>query len=399
MALITCAECGKQISSRAAACPSCGDPVETKRQPVISHDVSIRRWGKYILAAIISAYFVTIWVTREDSVRDKPSAERQSSTPQQALKNVNNSKPAIDNRSHLLGELGQITKVLDRYPCANRKNCTGEFDIESVDLNGDKQPEYQVSKNAYCGSGGCDTVLLMKSPRGWEALASIELGYIKIEKEMSRNMKNVSVWQNKEIINGEFTYDVTRFSWDGTAYQTVSARREDQSGKAVQAISSSKQQSPMPDQQATSRSKQKPPPPEEPRIFQLGEALKVGYTAYEVLDAYWTDKLPKRYGSEDRPDASFLIIDLAVENRDNQERTVPPFKLVDESGAEYGTSSKAWLLDKSLGLIVNLNPGVQRQGLIVFDVPRSHSYKLKLSGGFWSGASALVQIPKDIETK
>lgn len=35
MALIACAECGKEISDKAAACPGCGAPVKTRPQPTL----------------------------------------------------------------------------------------------------------------------------------------------------------------------------------------------------------------------------------------------------------------------------------------------------------------------------------------------------------------------------
>ena len=44
MALITCPDCGNQVSSRAASCPKCGAPVrpkeETKSDEVKKNDVS-----------------------------------------------------------------------------------------------------------------------------------------------------------------------------------------------------------------------------------------------------------------------------------------------------------------------------------------------------------------------
>jgi hypothetical protein len=42
---------------------------------------------------------------------------------------------------------------------------------------------------------------------------------------------------------------------------------------------------------------------------------------------------------------------------------------------------------------LTLNP--DKNGVIVFDVPSYYGYKLKLSGGFWSSADALVAISPD----
>ena len=54
--------------------------------------------------------------------------------------------------------------------------------------------------------------------------------------------------------------------------------------------------------------------------------------------------------------------------------------------------SKAWAVDGSIGVLESLNPSVKTQGFIVFDVPTNHKYKLKVSGGYWSGEDALIEI-------
>jgi hypothetical protein len=83
---------------------------------------------------------------------------------------------------------------------------------------------------------------------------------------------------------------------------------------------------------------------------------------------------------------------LSVRNDDKKPRNIPPFKLIDNRGAEYQTSSKAWGVEDNIGVIESLNPSVTKNGLIVFDVPKSRSYKLKVSGGYWSKEDALIEI-------
>lgn len=68
MALITCPDCGKQISSSAPSCPNCGRPINTKvRCPkcgssntkVItgaSKAASIVLWGPFAANKVISKY-------------------------------------------------------------------------------------------------------------------------------------------------------------------------------------------------------------------------------------------------------------------------------------------------------------------------------------------------------
>jgi hypothetical protein len=71
---------------------------------------------------------------------------------------------------------------------------------------------------------------------------------------------------------------------------------------------------------------------------------------------------------------------------------IPPLKLVDENNAEYEASSKGWAVKESIGIITTLNPGVQKKGTAVFDVPKGHVYKLKISGGYFSAEDTLINL-------
>ncbi|MEX2287556.1 MAG: DUF4352 domain-containing protein [Planctomycetaceae bacterium] len=129
--------------------------------------------------------------------------------------------------------------------------------------------------------------------------------------------------------------------------------------------------------------------------YQMRETISIGYTSYTVWKAWWPNKLSDNQFLNEKPDASWLFVELSVRNDDKKERTIPPFELIDENGAEYGASAKSWQVEQSIGILDSLNPGVSKQGRIVFDVPRNHSYKLKISGGFWSSDTALISIKDD----
>ena len=91
-----------------------------------------------------------------------------------------------------------------------------------------------------------------------------------------------------------------------------------------------------------------------------------------------------------RPDAKFLVIHLSVKNLDNKQRSIAPFKLLDYSRREY--SSKSMLSNSELDWLVSLNPGVEKKGQIVFDIPGYREYWLLLKGGWWSEELAYVQV-------
>lgn len=128
------------------------------------------------------------------------------------------------------------------------------------------------------------------------------------------------------------------------------------------------------------------------KTYKLEETAYVGYTSYGVWKAFYRNQLSNNPYMNQSPDAAYLFVDLTVRNNDTKARTIAPFKLIDENGAEYETSSKAWSVDGSIGILNSLNPGVEKRGYIVFDCPRDKRYKLLISGGYWSADKALVDL-------
>ncbi len=129
-----------------------------------------------------------------------------------------------------------------------------------------------------------------------------------------------------------------------------------------------------------------------PVAHKIGDTAHVGYTSYAVWKVFYRDKLSNNQYLNQPPDATYLFVDLTVRNNDKAARTIAPFKLIDENGAEYETSSKAWSVEGGIGMLDSLNPGVSKRGYIVFDVPRGKHYKLEISGGYWSKDKALVDL-------
>jgi len=127
-------------------------------------------------------------------------------------------------------------------------------------------------------------------------------------------------------------------------------------------------------------------------VYKMGDTVHVGYTSYCVWRSWWSKRLSDNEFLDDRPDAMFLFVELTVRNDDKKARSIPPFELVDENGAEYETTSKGWAVDGSIGVLESLNPSVRKQGFIVFDVPTNHEYRLKVSGGYWSTENAFIAL-------
>lgn len=48
---------------------------------------------------------------------------------------------------------------------------------------------------------------------------------------------------------------------------------------------------------------------------------------------------------DDKPDAMFLFVDITIRNDEKKARSISPFNLIDENGAEYETTSKGWAVE------------------------------------------------------
>jgi len=127
-------------------------------------------------------------------------------------------------------------------------------------------------------------------------------------------------------------------------------------------------------------------------VYSQGQTVQIGYTSYLVSDSWWSMTLSDNEYLDQKPDAVYLFVNLTVKNNDKEPREIPSFKLIDENNAEYEVSSKGWSVSGSIGVLDSLNPDVQKSGTIVFDVPAGHKYKLLVSGGYWSGDSALITL-------
>lgn len=131
---------------------------------------------------------------------------------------------------------------------------------------------------------------------------------------------------------------------------------------------------------------------ESKKIYKEGDDVSIGYTSYSVSQSIWSNHLSDNEFLDQKPDAMFLLVELTVKNNDKKPRSIPPFKLIDENGAEYETSSKSFAMKGSIDVLDSLNPSVQKQGYIVFDIPINHQYKLKVSGGYWSSEDTFIEL-------
>ena len=134
-------------------------------------------------------------------------------------------------------------------------------------------------------------------------------------------------------------------------------------------------------------------------IYNENEFFESGYLKYIVTKSWWSNRLHRNQYINQRPNAVYLFVEVAVQNIDSQPRVIPPFRLVDENDAVYSTSSNSWVVENSIGIMETLNPNVSKRGIVVFDVPKDKKYALQLLGGYWSGEAVFVLLsPKSSQT-
>jgi len=132
-------------------------------------------------------------------------------------------------------------------------------------------------------------------------------------------------------------------------------------------------------------------PKQEQKVYEERETVSIGSMSYTVLRTWWSDRLSNKwYHRDEKPDAMYLFVELAVGNNDKIPRRIPSLILIDGKYREHGEKISG-LVEGELETLDSLNPGVRRNGIIVFDV-HPQRYMLKVSGGFLSFKSALILL-------
>lgn len=142
---------------------------------------------------------------------------------------------------------------------------------------------------------------------------------------------------------------------------------------------------------------EKPIESEVPTYNKIGDQIEVGNFSYVVNGVKYAKTLGNEFVRQ-TADGYFLVVDLTFRNNDNEEHTLDNsfFKLTDESGTEFSTSSEgATALEMSGSetlFLKSCNPQISKRGFVVFEVPEKKIFDIHLSGGFWNGKTALVKL-------
>ena len=140
---------------------------------------------------------------------------------------------------------------------------------------------------------------------------------------------------------------------------------------------------------------ERPAPPPPPAVYKTGELAIVSGLSYAVALSAWSNSISKNSIINVPPRASYLIVGIVVINVNREAYLLPPLHLVDENGTEYSPSPHSLRMENALGPVENLNPEVPVTGLLLFDVPRKHTYRLKVRAGLWSTEHAYILLEPD----
>jgi hypothetical protein len=133
------------------------------------------------------------------------------------------------------------------------------------------------------------------------------------------------------------------------------------------------------------------------RYARIGDELNIEHFTYRVNKMYYKKTIGNEF-TKKTADGVFLIINLSLKNNDNEAHTIDNslFKLTDQSGTQYESSNDGSIALQMSGqetlFLKQCNPKIQKQGLLIFEVPSEGQYDIHLTGGFWTGKTGVVKL-------
>ncbi|MEW4370744.1 DUF4352 domain-containing protein [Paenibacillus kandeliae] len=136
--------------------------------------------------------------------------------------------------------------------------------------------------------------------------------------------------------------------------------------------------------------------------FYIGDTVGVGNFAVLVHTPEIKSSVGNQYLKQEA-NGEYWIIPVSVRNDDNEARmiTMAMFKLVSKDGTSYDPDSTAimYMDSKNKLLLDKINPGIQADGYIVFDMPKGQkasNYAIEVNDtfSFTGNSQATIQLSK-----
>lgn len=135
------------------------------------------------------------------------------------------------------------------------------------------------------------------------------------------------------------------------------------------------------------------PAAEEVKTYVIGDRVVSGNIAYTITNVQTSPTLSNEYSSTSA-DGIFVIVDMTLENIGKETITMTSnyVKLVDDQARVFESDSDSWMyIDNNNNLLLKqLQPGLQTNGRIVFDVPVGGAYGAMVTGSIWGGDEQVI---------
>ncbi|PSG99124.1 MAG: hypothetical protein BRC29_03280 [Nanohaloarchaea archaeon SW_7_43_1] len=166
---------------------------------------------------------------------------------------------------------------------------------------------------------------------------------------------------------------------DSTGTSATTSKADNQQEQPTQDSNNQQNESEKEEQpsnkQVNSENEQESQNTKESRTHSIGDEFTVGDVRYQVNGVKTRKEIGERsYGTliGVEADGKFILVDMTVMNEANEAIRMRESSLklmIDE--AEYSTSSEAWAYMEDSFTFEQLNPGVQVDGNVAYDVPES----------------------------
>jgi hypothetical protein len=129
------------------------------------------------------------------------------------------------------------------------------------------------------------------------------------------------------------------------------------------------------------------------QVLRMDEVARTPPFAIQVRRARWADEFEDVAGAKVHATETFLMADVGIGNEGGVPRTIYNFTLIDEDGMTYLQSlSGKRLGERWVGPMESISPHGDREGIVVFDVPRDHSYRLVIPSLHRDDSGISVQL-------
>lgn len=138
----------------------------------------------------------------------------------------------------------------------------------------------------------------------------------------------------------------------------------------------------------------------EEEIYQIGDAFTSGDLGFVIDSVEEKDKFTSdnQFIKDVTTEGKFISVTAKITNNDSKARTISSmqFKLIDNQDREFEASNTMELMmildDKNL-FLEEVNPGMSRTGIFVFEVPTDiEEYSLQVGSGIGFAAGSSVKV-------